>query len=187
MEVAFGGVVAAVVAAVVSAVVTLWTQARHRSQRDRLLQKELEHQTREALRNMYGLLLRAQRRSRELSIRLADAGGAAAEGNLAESAVAAHDEFIDLYHQLNLDSSRDMWLEVRGLRNVLDKMLEEGQAGHAVECRSLADTARDARQNLERSFRERLGYQALQQRRPLGTFDKVASQAKLDSERYFQH
>ena len=179
MDVAISGVVAALVAAIVSALVSLWNQARDRRQRDELLQKELEHQTREALRNTYGLLLTAQRRSRELSLRLAEAAGATTEdGNLAENAIAAHAEFIDRYHQLNLDSSRDMWLEVRGLRDVLDRMLEEARAGHTVECSKLAKTARDARQNLERSFRQRLGYEAHQQRRPLGTFDKVATQAE---------
>jgi hypothetical protein len=169
MEVAVGGVIAAVVAGVVS----LWTQLRERRQRSELLQKELEHQTRETLRRAYAQLLTAQRRSRELSLRLAEAGGNDADANLAETAAAAHDEFIDCYHQLNLDSSPDMWLEVRGLRHVLDTMLEKGRTGDAAECQTLFQTARDARQNLERSFRKRLGHEALQPRRPLGPFDKV--------------
>src|SRR5438874_11268879 len=129
MEVAVGGVIAAVVSAVVSAGVSLWTQARERRQRNELLQKELEHQTLETLRRTYGQLLIAQRRSRELSVRLAEAGGTPSEANLAAAATAAHSEFIDFYHQLNLDSSRDMWFEVRGLRHVLDKMLDEARAG----------------------------------------------------------
>lgn len=33
--------------------------------------------------------------------------------------------------------------------------------------------ARDARQNLERSFRERLGYKAHQKRNDLGRYDKI--------------
>jgi hypothetical protein len=182
MEVAVGGVIAAVVAAVVSAGVSLWTRARERRQRSELLQKELEHQTNEILRRAYAQLLTAQRRSRELSIRLAEGGGSAADATLAGMAIAAHDDFIDCYHQLNLDSTPEMWLEVRGLRHVLDKMLEKAQAGDAAECRILVQTARDARQNLERTFRERLGHEALQARHPLGSYDKVMRAGKPNSE-----
>ncbi len=169
VQVVLGGVVAAAV----SAAVTWWNQSRERRQRQQLLRQELEHQTRDALRQTYAQLLAAQRRSREASVQLATAGGVDGNGELAEAAIAAHAEFIDRYHQLNLDSSRDMWLEARGLRDILDKMLEFAQAGRAAECGSLVETARDARQNLERSFRERLGYQAHQKRRLLGKYDKV--------------
>jgi hypothetical protein len=169
VEVALGGVVAAVVAGLV----TLWTQRRQRAAGRALLNRELEHQTREALRRTYAELLVAQRRSREASLRLAEAGGAAAAEPLAAEAVAAHAEFIDRYHQLNLDSSREMWLEARGLRDVLGRMLELGRAGRTAECKRVAKVARDARQNLERSFRNRLGYEGHQARRKLGKFDKV--------------
>jgi hypothetical protein len=169
MEVLLGGVVAAVV----GALVTLWTQSRERSQRQRLLAQELEHQTREVLRRAYADLLVAQRRSRESSLGLAVAGGTAADQTLVETAISAHAEFLDRYHQLNLDSSREMWLEARGLRNALDDMLKLGQEGDAPACSAAAELARDARQNLEIRFRERLGYADLQRRRPLGKYDKV--------------
>jgi hypothetical protein len=172
MEV-FQVVLGGVVAAIVSASVTLWNQSRERRQRSELVQRDLEHQTREALRHTYAQLLVVQRKSREASVQLAAAGGAPGNGNLADPAIAAHAEFIDLYHQLNLDSSPEMWFEARGLRDILDKMLEFAQAGQADECRSLVKVARSARQNLERSFRERLGYVAHQSRRPLGEYDKI--------------
>ena len=66
-----------------------------------------------------------------------------------------------------------MWLEARGLRNALDDMLKLGQEGDAHACSAAAELARDARQNLEIKFRERLGYANLQRRRPLGKYDKV--------------
>lgn len=39
----------------------------------------------------------------------------------------------------------------------------------------MVETARDARQNLERVFRTELGYETLQDRKPLGEHDKVKS------------
>jgi len=51
-------------------------------------------------------------------------------------------------------------------------MLRLAQVGDAKGCEDAADLARDARQNLERSFRERLGDDAHQVRRPLGKYDK---------------
>jgi transcriptional regulator GlxA family with amidase domain len=84
----------------------------------------------------------------------------------------AHDRFIDVYHALNLDSTKDMWKEVRGLRHVLDKMLDGAKAGHEVD--RLGELAQDARQNLEREFRKRLGLEPHQDRQPLDyPFDKV--------------
>lgn len=71
-----------------------------------------------------------------------------------------------------------MWEEVRGLRDVLDHMLVSAQEGNKGECEDLAELARDARQNLERSFRDRLGYEPLQERRPLGDYDKQSSSSK---------
>src|SRR5216683_2080061 len=168
MQVILGGVVAAAIAALVA----LWTQSRDRRQRNALLQVELEHQTRDVLRQTYAQLLEAQRRSREASLQLAEAGGAAVDSQLANAAVVAHSEFIDWYHRLNLDSTREMWLEVRGLRDILDAMLRLGHEGQRQECQSLVELARDARQNLERSFRQRLGYVGHQERRSLGKFDK---------------
>jgi hypothetical protein len=170
VEALLGGLAAAAVAALVALGTSWWD----RRQRDKLLSRELEHQARAALRKSYAALLVTQRRSRELSRQLAEAGGATTiNSKLAEAARAAHDEFIDSYHQLNLDSSPPMWLEVRGLRHVLDEMLEFADKGRVEDFRKSVDVARDARQNLERSFRERLGYAPLQPRRNLGRYDKV--------------
>jgi len=141
-------------------------RSRELDQREALLQRELEHQTREALRSSYAQLLVSQRRCRQACLQLAGAGGAERSPQLAEDATAAHDKFMDAYHALNLDSDRDMWEEVRGLRDVLDDMLKNAEAGREVD--DLAELARDARQNLERTFRRRLGQEPHQDRRPLG-------------------
>ena len=169
VQVVLGGVVAAAI----SALVTLWTQSRQGRQGKELLQREIEHQTRDVLRQTYAQLLVAQRGSREASVRLAEAGGAANDAQLAEGAIAAHSKFIDCYHQFNLDSTREMWLEARGLRDVLDAMLELATEGDTLGCKRLVKIARDARQNVERRLRERLGYESLQTRRSLGKYDKV--------------
>jgi hypothetical protein len=66
-----------------------------------------------------------------------------------------------------------MWRDLRGLRSVLDDMLEYAQAGAGEECDALVRTAKWARQNLERSFRLRLGNEPLQKRRNLGKYDKA--------------
>jgi hypothetical protein len=58
--------------------------------------RQLEHQTREALRETYKQLLVAQRRSREASLDLALAGGITKNAVLAKEANAARSEFIDL-------------------------------------------------------------------------------------------
>jgi lactoylglutathione lyase len=168
VDIALGGVVAAVAGGLIAA----WSQSRERRHKDRLLNLELEHQTREALRRRYGELLVTQRRSREASLRLAEAGKKADKA-LAADAVAAHAEFVDSYHELNLDSNRPMWLEARGLRDALGRTLELAQSGHLAGCRDAAGLARDARQNLERSFRQRLGHKPHQCRRNLREFDKV--------------
>jgi hypothetical protein len=124
-----------------------------------------------ARRETVGRLLIAQRRSREASHELARAGGASRDQRLKEEATSAYDEFIDLYHLLNLDASRDMWKEARGLRRVLGAMLQEAQLGNAEKCEALAKVAQKARQNLERSFRMELGHEPLQARRRLGEYD----------------
>jgi hypothetical protein len=141
-------------------------------QREVLLRRELEYQTRDTLRQSYRELLESQRRCRQACQRLASVGGADRDADLAAEAAAAHDKFIDAYHALNLDSTDDMWKEVRGLRHVLDHMLEYATAGSNVN--NLGELARDARQNLERTFRERLEQEPHQTRRPLGKpYDKV--------------
>jgi len=58
---------------------------------------------------------------------------------------------------VNLDSTENMWKEARGVRDVLDHMLEYATADRSVD--KLGELARDARQNLERTFRERLDQQ----------------------------
>ncbi|WP_416963009.1 hypothetical protein [Streptomyces sp. Agncl-13] len=133
---------------------------------------ELRHQTRAALRTTYAQLLVAQRRSRQLSIELAQADRNATDSTLAKQASAAHDEFINVYHDLNLDVSRQMWREVRALRHILDDMLTLAQARKADECEKLSDLARAARQNLAGGFRAQLGHAPLQKRKPLGKYDK---------------
>jgi hypothetical protein len=65
-----------------------------------------------------------------------------------------------------------MWLDARGLKDVLDDMLTFGQKGDVSACQRLADVARDARQNLECRFRHRLGYEGHQLRRDLGKYSK---------------
>jgi hypothetical protein len=65
-----------------------------------------------------------------------------------------------------------MWEEGRGLRDVLDAMLETAKQGDTTRCKQLAQTARHARQNLEGTFRKLLGHKPLQDRKDLGEFDK---------------
>jgi gas vesicle protein len=149
-------------------------RTRELDQREAHLQRELEHQTREALRQGYTQLLVSQRRCRQACLRLAEAGGAERSPDLAAAARAAHDAFLDAYHVLNLDSTKEMWEEVRGLRHVLDVMLKTANEGRDVD--ELGELARDARQNLERRFRERLDQLPHQDRRPLGDYDKVKPQ-----------
>jgi hypothetical protein len=169
MEVLLGGVVAAGV----GALVTWWTQRRQLEHQTREQERQLEHETREALRRTYAELLVAQRRSREGSLRLAEASGGPGREELARNAIAARHEFIDRYHELNLDSTREIWLEARGLRDVLGDMLKAANEGDNEECQRLGKVARKARQNLERSLRIRLGHEVHQRRRNLGEYDKV--------------
>lgn len=128
---------------------------------------ELEHQTRAALRETYADLLAAQRRSREASIELARAGGAAHREELETTATNALADFLDAYHRLNLDATDEMWRDARGLRDVLEDMLKSSKRGDTKETEGLKTVARKARQNLERSFRMRLGHRPLQSRRTL--------------------
>jgi hypothetical protein len=113
-------------------------QRTRREDQERLQTEQLEYQTRTALRESYAQLLTAQRRSREASISLAKAGGTARDEKFANAAVIAHTEFIDAYHMINLDASADMWREARGLRNVVDKMLEHGKDGNAAACEAFS-------------------------------------------------
>jgi hypothetical protein len=133
-----------------------------------LQKRQLDYEARAALRETYAQLLIAQRRSREASRKLARAGGASSDQRLETEATSAHDEFIDLYHRLNLDASTEMWKDARGLRRVLDAMLEEARRGDAEDCDADAEVARKARQNLEGSFRAQLGHKPLQKRKHLG-------------------
>jgi hypothetical protein len=139
---------------------------------DRLQDRDLEYQTRAALRETYAQLLVAQRRSRQASAEFAKSGGESGSQEPGKLAETAHAEFIDLYHRLNLDATQEMWLDARGLRHVLDDMLRFGREGNSQKCDELMQLARSARQNLERSFRIRLKYDPLQKRRDLGTYDK---------------
>jgi hypothetical protein len=139
---------------------------------ERLQSRELEHQTRAALRETYYQLLVAQRRSREASIKLAAADGVTAGEGLRGEVSGAHDEFINQYHRLNLDATPEMWRDARGLRKVLDDMRDFALSGDSEACQGLAETARRARQNLERSLRIRLGYPTLQERKEIGTYDR---------------
>jgi hypothetical protein len=141
--------------------------------------QDLRHQTQTSLRETYARLLVAQRRSREASLQLAKRAAAdtrrPADEDLEEKAQLAHDEFIEAYHRLNLDADEQMWLDVRGLRDVLDDMLRFGRQGGAdgaAQCSQLAEIAKEARQNLERSFRLLLDHKPLQKRNPLGKYDK---------------
>ncbi|WP_141754163.1 hypothetical protein [Streptomyces subrutilus] len=81
--------------------------------------------------------------------------------DLEEKAQLAHDEFIETYHRLNLDASKQMWREARRLRKVIGDMLELGKRGDAEQCRALERIARKARQNVESSFRVLLGHKPL--------------------------
>lgn len=141
-------------------------QEQHEEQ---LQTRQLEYQTRAALRETYASLLAAQRRSREASLNLARASSDEA---LRSEAIACHGDFVVQYHRLNLDASREMWEDARGLRSVLDAMLKQAKLGNKNGTDDLSETARNARQNLQRSFRIRLGYDPLQDRNPLGMFDK---------------
>jgi hypothetical protein len=184
MDTIWTGVVAGSVAALVTIAVQLLTQRHQRN----LLSRELEHQTRTALRQTYEKLLGTQRRSRETSLRLATrAAGvdtSAGDESLSGAATDAHVAFIEHYHQLNLDASREMWIEARGLRHVLDDMLEAAQEGDADRANELYELARAARQNLERSFRARLGHEVLQKRKPLSApYDKASTWRQTGVER----
>jgi hypothetical protein len=131
-----------------------------------------EYQTRAALRSTYAALLVAQRRAREAWIQLATAGGKACNQSLAASADMLHAEFIEMYHQLNLDSTETMWKDAQSLREVLEDLREDALLGDRNKCNDLGETARLARQNLEGSFRARLGYEPHQTKNDLGKYNK---------------
>ncbi|MFB4269191.1 hypothetical protein [Nonomuraea sp. GTA35] len=144
-----------------------------------MLARQLEYQSREALRATYAKLLVAQRRSREASLGLSKADPSQRDQleQLEQEAVQARDEFIDSYHHLNLDVSPEMWRDVRALRRVLEDMLKHARQHDSGTCGNLVEVARDARQNLERSFRIRLGYEPLQRRKDLKAYDvKIAAE-----------
>jgi len=146
-----------ILAAGVAALVTLAVQFLTQRHQANLLTRELEHQTRAALRQTYDKFLVAQRRSREASLRLATGTDGAEESAGRETrgaaAIDAHTAFIEQYHQLNLDASKEMWVEARILRDVLDDMLkyagkaddDRAQTAHADHVKKLAKHARHAR------------------------------------------
>jgi hypothetical protein len=120
----------------------------------------------------YAQFLVAQRRSRQASLALAKCGES--DGDPDRQALKAYDEFIDLYHHLALDASREMWLDARSLRSVLDDMVKYGQQEDVRECEQLVEIARKARQNLEDSFRVRLQYPPLHSHKDLGSYERRA-------------
>ncbi|APX02014.1 hypothetical protein [Arthrobacter sp. QXT-31] len=141
---------------------------------DRQQLREHEYQMRSALRESYARLLVVQRRSRQESLTLSRLGEGESRAAAKVVARQAHDDFIDEYHRLALDADRSMWFELRALRHILDDMLKYAELGAFRECESLTKTARDARQNLERSLRRRLGHPPLQRRNFLGEkYDKA--------------
>jgi len=142
---------------------------------ERLQFREFEHQTRAALRETYAQFLIAQRRSREASLTLAKSSSAPGNEDLEKQALKAYDEFVDLYHRLNLDASREMWIDARRLEAILKDMLGCAQQGNAQKCEELKEVARHARQNLENSFRRRLRYEPfdpLQPHKNLGIYEQ---------------
>ena len=142
---------------------------------ERLQFREFEHQTRAALRETYAQFLIAQRRSREAFLTLAKSGSAREKECMSKQALKVYDEFIDLYHRLNLDATREMWIDSRRLRKILEDMLEYAQQGNAQECERLKELARHARQNLENTFRSRLRYEPfdpLQPHKNLGIYEQ---------------
>jgi hypothetical protein len=132
---------------------------------ERMQEQQHEHQTRAELRRVYTELLVKQRRSREASRRLAAARQPRTRA-LAE-AEAAYADFIDAYHGLNLDASRVMSRDARVLQKTLSDLYRFAKEGPAGPVQQLADDAKAARQNLEGSFRTRLGYEALHDRNTL--------------------
>jgi predicted RNase H-like HicB family nuclease len=148
---------------------------------NRRQRQEHEFQSRSSLRDAYSRLLVAQRRSRQASLDLSEKQGESREAALTK-AKDAHDDFIDEYHRLALDADRPMWLELRGLRHILDDMLKYAKQDDSPTCISLTETARKARQNLEISLREQLGHPPLQERNPLpGDYDKKLKDEKTHS------
>jgi hypothetical protein len=93
-------------------------------------------------------------------------------GNGLSSQVDRFQGVRPLYHALNLDASRDMWKDARALRSILDDMVKVARGGNAERCKELYEVARRGRQNLERSFRSRLGYDPLHDKRDLGPYNK---------------
>lgn len=143
-------------------------------------EREEEFQTRAALRAAYALLLVAQRRSREAFVLLAKS--ASDDIKVDAAATQAYALFIDEYHRLALDASDDMWRELRRLRRILGAMKSSAQKRDAASCDELFELARDARQNLEGSFRKRLGYSPLVERNDLGKYDRLKDDEKSQDE-----
>lgn len=141
-----------------------------------------EFQERAALRDAYAQLLVAQRRSRQTSLALAAASDET-RATLRQAAREAHDQFIDEYHRLALDADRSMWLDLRELRKALDDMLTTAEEGDLQACTRLVGTARARRQNLERSFRVRLGHEPLQDRKQTRDWHKTSPAAIRRSSR----
>ncbi|MEO6700978.1 MAG: hypothetical protein ABI140_05185 [Jatrophihabitantaceae bacterium] len=150
---------------------------------DRRHREGLSHQTRAVLRDAYAQLLVAQRRTREASLRLARAQGAArVEADL--EVVNAYAQFIDQYHRVSLDASKELWRDLRKLRRVLGAMKRAARRADVERCDELFELARDARQNLEDTFRIELGHERLHARRnPLGRYDNVRDEDRLVDER----
>lgn len=138
-----------------------------------------EFQTRSTLRDSYASLLVVQRASREASRRLASSSGEERARAL-KSAKSAHTSFIDQYHRLALDADEPMWLDMRSLRHILDDMLKYANLGNVANCERLAELAKHARQNLEQSFRTRLGHKPLQDRKDVGGYFKTRQQVARD-------
>jgi hypothetical protein len=144
-------------------------QARRRQR------QEQEFQSRKSLREAYASLLVMQRRSRQASLALSKAVGEA-RPQADDAAVDAHNDFLDEYHRLALDADRDMWVELRHLRKALDVMLLWAREGDTARCEDLYESARAARQNLERQFRLRLHHSELQKPKSVG--DLTAPEGK---------
>jgi hypothetical protein len=191
-ELSFGqtigaGIISAVVSAVFTAGLVGIVAARfiHRIESrdtDRRHQESLDQSTRAVLRDAYGQLLVVQRRSREASLKLAKAESdarAAADAEL----VTAYAEFIDQYHRVSLDASKEMWRDLRKLRRVLGSMKRAARRAEVGRCDELFELARDARQNLEGTFREELGHERLLPRRPLGKYDDLKEDDRIVDER----
>lgn len=139
---------------------------------------EQEFQSRQALRETYARLLVMQRRSRQASLALSKAEGSA-RVEAEAAAVDSHNAFLDEYHRLALDADREMWKQLRTLREALDAMLLWARESDTLRCEQLYKSARAARQNLEGRFRERLKYGELQTPKDIGDLSGPPGRALL--------